>query len=146
MRGGSEPAGAGAVLVTDDGYRLPLGECGAGGERLIEPVRAQRLAGLGYQLGLAQARALLEEAPDLSVAARSTASVTLNLAAYARLAFAEDDPERAARLEGAAEGLRRRAGLRVWPTLRQWPLKRQPGRGPCPQPMISAGTRRSSWA
>ena len=41
------------------------------------------------------------------------------LAAYARLAFAEGDPERAARLEGAAEGLRHRVGLRAWPHLRR---------------------------
>ena len=68
---------------------------------------------------LPQARALLDEALDLSVAARSTAGVTLCLAAYARLAFAEGDPGHAALLAGAAEGLRRRAGLRVWPTLRQ---------------------------
>jgi predicted ATPase len=67
---------------------------------------------------LRQTRVLLDEALDLSVAARSTAGVALCLAAYARLAFAEGDPARAARLAGAAEGLRRRAGLRVWPTLR----------------------------
>ena len=53
------------------------------------------------------------------MAARSTASVTVCLAAQARLAFAQDDPERAARLQSAADGLRRRVGLRVWPTLRQ---------------------------
>jgi hypothetical protein len=40
-------------------------------------------------------------------------------AAYTRLEFAEGDPERAARLEGAAEGLRKRVGLRAWPMLRQ---------------------------
>jgi predicted ATPase len=68
---------------------------------------------------LSQARALLDQALDLSVAARSTASVTACLAAHARLAFADDDPERAARLQGAAEGLRQRAGLRVWLPLRQ---------------------------
>jgi tetratricopeptide (TPR) repeat protein len=67
---------------------------------------------------LRQTRVLLDEALDLSVAARSTAGVALCLAAYARLAFAEGHPARAARLAGAAEGLRRRAGLRVWPTLR----------------------------
>ena len=44
--------------------------------------------------------------------------MTLCLSAYAWLALAEDDPERAARLEGAAEGLRRRVGLRAWPILR----------------------------
>jgi hypothetical protein len=68
---------------------------------------------------LPQARAVLEEALELSVAARSTGGVTLCLAAYAQLAFAEGDGERTALLEGAADGLRRRAGLRVWPTLRQ---------------------------
>ena len=39
--------------------------------------------------------------------------------AYAWLAFADGDPERAALLEGAAEGLRRRVGLRAWPHLRR---------------------------
>ena len=68
---------------------------------------------------LRQARAVLEEALELSVAARSTGGVTLCLTAYAQLAFAEGDRGRAALLAGAAEGLRRRAGLRVWPTLRQ---------------------------
>jgi predicted ATPase len=67
---------------------------------------------------LRQARVLLDEALDLSLAARSTASVTLCLAAYGRLASAEGDPGRAAQLAGAAEGLRRRAGLQLWPTLR----------------------------
>jgi len=44
--------------------------------------------------------------------------VTLCLAAQARLAFGEGDPERTALLEGAADGLRRRVGLRAWPMLR----------------------------
>jgi hypothetical protein len=68
---------------------------------------------------LRQARSVLDEALELSVAARSTGGVTLCLAAYAQLAFAEGHPQQAARLEGAAEGLRRRVGLRAWPTLRQ---------------------------
>ena len=55
----------------------------------------------------------------LSLAARSTPFVTLCLAGYAQLAFADGDPERAALLEGAAEGLRRRVGLRAWPHLRR---------------------------
>jgi predicted ATPase len=83
-------------------------------------------AGFRMQLGILavlrgrpdEARALLDEALDRSLAARSTAFVTLCLVGYAQLAFAEGEPERAARLEGAAEGLRRRAGLRVWPALR----------------------------
>ena len=45
--------------------------------------------------------------------------MTLCLAGYAQLALAEGDPQRAARLEGAAEGLRRRVGLSAWPPLRR---------------------------
>ena len=63
---------------------------------------------------LDEARALLAEALDLSLTARSTQLVTLCLTGYARLAFADGDPERAARLQGAAEGLRRRVGLSAW--------------------------------
>ena len=66
---------------------------------------------------LDEARPLLE-ALDLSVATRSTPVVTLCLAGYAQLALADDDPARAALLEGAAEGLRRRVGLPAWPHLR----------------------------
>ncbi len=68
---------------------------------------------------LEEARALLDEALNLSLAARSTPFVTLSLTAYARLTLAEGDPERAAMLEGAAEGLRQRVGLRAWPMLRR---------------------------
>jgi tetratricopeptide (TPR) repeat protein len=66
-----------------------------------------------------EARGLLEEALELSLAAHSTRSVTLCLAAFARLALVEGDPQRAALLAGAAEGLRRRAGLRAWPLRRR---------------------------
>jgi ATP/maltotriose-dependent transcriptional regulator MalT len=66
-----------------------------------------------------EARALLAEALDLSLAARSTPFVTLCLSGYAWLAFAEDHPDRAGRLAGAAEGLRRRLGLSAWPLLRR---------------------------
>jgi len=45
--------------------------------------------------------------------------VTLCLSAYAQLALAEGDPDRAALLEGAAEGLRRRVGPPAWPHLRR---------------------------
>ena len=51
--------------------------------------------------------------------ARSTPFVTLCLAGYAQLAFADGHPEQAALLEGAAEGLRRRVGLAAWPHLRR---------------------------
>jgi predicted ATPase len=66
-----------------------------------------------------EARALLDEALSLSLAAHSTRGVTLCLAAFARWALAAGDPERAVLLAGAAEGLSRRAGLRAWPILRQ---------------------------
>jgi len=93
---------------------------------LAEPIGGDRLAaGPRVQLGvlavlrgrLDEARPLLE-ALDLSVATRSTPVVTLCLAGYAQLALADDDPDRAALLEGAAEGLRRRVGLPAWPHLR----------------------------
>jgi hypothetical protein len=45
--------------------------------------------------------------------------MTLCLAAYAWLALAEGDPERAALLEGAAQGIRQRVGLPTWPLLRR---------------------------
>jgi predicted ATPase len=68
---------------------------------------------------LDRARELLAEALTRSVRAHSTGSVTLCLMAFARLALAEGDPERAALLAGAAGGLRQRVGLRVWPMLRR---------------------------
>jgi tetratricopeptide (TPR) repeat protein len=68
---------------------------------------------------LQEAQALLDEGLDLSLAAHSTQLVTLCLAVVARLALVEGDPERAALLAGAAEGLRRRVGLRAWPLQQQ---------------------------
>jgi hypothetical protein len=67
---------------------------------------------------LDQARVILDDALALSVTAHSTDSVTRCLIAFARLALAGGDHERAALLVGAAEGMRRRAGLRAWPILR----------------------------
>ncbi len=66
-----------------------------------------------------EARAPLDEGLELSLVAHSTRSVTLCLAAFAGWAFVAGDPERAALLAGAAEGLRRRAGLQAWPMLRR---------------------------
>jgi hypothetical protein len=68
---------------------------------------------------LDQARDLLDEALDQGLAANITSSVTLGLIAFARLARADGDPGRAALLAAAAEGLRRRPGLQVWPVLRR---------------------------
>ena len=64
------------------------------------------------------ARPLLEEALDLSLAGPVTQFVALSLAGYACLAYAEGDLQQAAQLEGAAEGLRHRVGLPAWPFLR----------------------------
>jgi predicted ATPase len=91
----------------------------SGGDWLAAGSRAQ-LGILNVLRGrLDEARPLLDEALELSLAARSTPFVTLCLAAYACLAFAEGDPERAALLEGAADGLRRRVGQPAWPHLRR---------------------------
>jgi predicted ATPase len=68
---------------------------------------------------LEDAQALLEEALDRSLAARSTQLVTLCLAGFAQLTFAEGNAEQAALLAGAAEGLRRLVGLRAWPSHRR---------------------------
>ena len=68
---------------------------------------------------LDQARDLLDEALDQGLAADTASSVALGLIAFARLALADGDPGRAALLAAAAEGLRRRAGLQVWPVLRR---------------------------
>jgi ATP/maltotriose-dependent transcriptional regulator MalT len=66
-----------------------------------------------------EARALLDEGLELSLATHSTRNLTLCLTAFAQLAFVGGDGEQAALLPGAAEGLRRRAGLRAWPLQRQ---------------------------
>lgn len=71
----------------------------------------------------AEAHTLLDEALDLSLVLHSTRNVTLILGAYAQLCFEEGDPDRSALLMGAAEGLRRRAGLRIWPTVQRGPAE-----------------------
>ena len=67
---------------------------------------------------IGEAQKLLDQALDLSLAARNAPFVTLCLAAHARLVFGEGDLEQTVLLEGAAEGLRQRLGLRAWPMLR----------------------------
>jgi predicted ATPase len=68
---------------------------------------------------LNEARAQLDQGLDRSLAAHSTLLVSLCLVGFARLALVEGDPERAARLAGAADGLRRRVALRAWPMVRR---------------------------
>jgi tetratricopeptide (TPR) repeat protein len=94
------------------------------GERLDSPWQT---ASSRVQLGLlaamqgrlAEAHDLLGEALSLSLALHTTPLMTLCLGAFGRLALAEGDPTRAATLAGAAEGLRRRAGVRPWPMQRR---------------------------
>ena len=134
LRGQDEPVFTAMAALTAGSLETTLGRyddalrhlCEA--RDLAERVRGDWLAaGSRVQLGildvvrgsLDEARPLLEEALDRSLAARSTSFVTLCLAGYAQLAFADGDPDRAALLEGAAEGLRRRVGLRAWPHLRR---------------------------
>jgi predicted ATPase len=66
-----------------------------------------------------EARTLLDEGLELSLATHSTRNVTLCLTAFAQLAFVQGQGERAALLAGAAEGLRQRVGLRAWPLQQQ---------------------------
>jgi len=68
---------------------------------------------------LNEARAELDNAVEQGLAVHSTRNVTLSLAAFAAVALAEGDAERAAQLLGAADGMRRRAGLRPWPEARR---------------------------
>jgi hypothetical protein len=133
LRGQDEPVFTAMAAFTAGSLNTALGRY----DDAVRPMREARdlaeraggdwlAAGSRMQLGILavlrgrpdEAQELLDEALDRSLAGHSTAFVTLCLAGYAQLAFAEGDPERAALLEGAAEGLRRRAGLRVWPTLR----------------------------
>ena len=134
LRGQDEPVFTGMAAYTAGSLEMALGRYDDALRHLREARDlAERAggdwvaAGSRVQLGilavlrgsLDAARPLLEEALDLSLAARSTPFVTLCLAGYAWLAFADGDPDRAALLEGAAEGLRRRVGLSAWPHLRR---------------------------
>jgi tetratricopeptide (TPR) repeat protein len=90
-----------------------------GNTRLIAASMVQ-LGTLAVMLGRAdEARALLNEGLDLTVELNVVRNVILCLAVFAQLAFEEADPEQAALLAGAAEGLRERAGLRAWPAVRK---------------------------
>jgi predicted ATPase len=134
LRGQDEPAFTAMAAFTAGSVDLALGRYDDALGHLLEARDlAERsggdwlAAGSRVQLGimavlrgsLDEARVLLDEALDLSVAARSTPFVTLCLSGYAQLASAEGDPDRAALLEGAADGLRRRVGLPAWPHLRR---------------------------
>jgi len=135
LRGQDEPIFMGMAAFTTGSLEMALGRYDDALPHLREARDlAERIggnwlaAGPRVQLGilavlrgrLEDARPLLDEALDLSMAAHSALFfVTLCLAGYAQLAFADGDPDRAALLEGAAEGLRRRVGLPAWPHLRR---------------------------
>jgi predicted ATPase len=134
LEGQDEPVFTGMAAFTAGSLEMALGRYDDALRHLLEGRDlAERTggdwlaAGPRVQLGilavlrgrLDEARPLLGEALDLSLAARSTPFVTLCLVGYAQLAFADGHPDRAALLEGAAEGLRRRVGLPAWPHLRR---------------------------
>jgi len=68
---------------------------------------------------LDEARALLDEALQLSLVTHSTPIAAMCLFVFARAALAEGDAQVAAELAGIADGLRRRLGHRAWPGLRR---------------------------
>jgi predicted ATPase len=113
------------TLGLDDAAREHLGEAdelgGRFGNTWLESGARTQLASLAVRAGrLDEARAQLEASVDASEGhALSTQTVTLSLIAYAQLALAEGDAGRAAMSLGAADGLRRRAGLRAWPSMRR---------------------------
>jgi hypothetical protein len=87
---------------------------------LRSSARAQ-LASLEVHAGrLDEARALLVRSVDAGDDAElSTLTVTFSLVVTAQLALAHGDARRAAMALGAADGLRRRAGLKAWPSTRR---------------------------
>jgi predicted ATPase len=87
----------------------------------LESSARSQLASLAVSAGrLDEARALVVGSVDASEDTElTTLTVTFSLVASAQLALAEGDARRAAMALGAADGLRRRAGLRAWPAARR---------------------------
>jgi predicted ATPase len=134
LRGQDEPVFTAMAAFTAGSVETALGRYDDAEHHLREvrdlvgrPDEDWLAAGSGVELGilavlqgrLDEARALLAEALDMSLAVRSTPFVTLCLSGYAQLASAAGDPDRAALLEGAADGLRQRVGQPAWPHLRR---------------------------
>ncbi|MGY1616568.1 DUF4062 domain-containing protein [Geodermatophilus sp. SYSU D00691] len=112
------------VLGRDEAARAHLAEVADLGARfgnawLTSAARAQ-LAALAVRAGREdEARALLVASVDAPADTDvSTLTLSLSLVAAAVLALARGDARRAATALGAADGLRRRAGLRSWPAAR----------------------------
>jgi predicted ATPase len=91
------------------------------GNAWLESAARTQLASLAISGGdLDEARGLLVESVDGGEGTElSTLTVTFALVAAAELALAEEDAQRAAMALGAADGLRKRAGLRAWPSTRR---------------------------
>ena len=112
-------------LGRDDAARASLTEVNELGGQFdnnwLESSARSQLASLAVRAGrLDEARALLVESVDESEDTElSTLTVTFSLVASAQLALSEGDARRAAMALGAADGLRRRAGLRAWPSTRR---------------------------
>ncbi|WP_116451623.1 ATP-binding protein [Blastococcus litoris] len=111
--GRPEPARAHLTEVAGLGRR-------AGNRWLVSAALAQ-LAALAVWTGRPEeARPLLLESVDGGADADiSTLTLTFSLVARAHLALARGDGRGAATALGAADGLRRRAGLRAWPAARR---------------------------
>ena len=113
------------TLGRDDAAHAHLTEVNALGGRMgnnwLESSARSQLAALAVRAGrLDEAQALLVASVDAGEATEpSTITVTFALVASAQLALAEGDVRRAATALGAADGLRRRAGLRAWPATRR---------------------------
>ena len=114
-----------ATLGKDEVARAHLGEVNALGSQFdnnwLESTARTQLAALAVRSGrLDEARALLIASVDASEDSEvSTLTLTFSLVASAQLALAQGDARRAATALGAADGLRRRAGLRAWPSTRR---------------------------
>jgi hypothetical protein len=134
LRAHDEPYWTGVAVVTVAGYEMATGRNDDARRHLLECREAADRSGYDWlsawsrtqlaTLALASdhwddARALLDESLGLSLTIHSNRNVSLILLGFARLAVAAHDPERAARLAGAADGLRKRYGHRPWPALQQ---------------------------
>jgi predicted ATPase len=113
------------TLGRDEVARAHLGEVNALGSQFdnnwLESTARTQLAALAVRSGrLDEARALLLASVDASEDTEvSTLTLTFSLVTSAQLALAQGDARRAATALGAADGLRRRAGLRAWPSTRR---------------------------
>ena len=134
LRRSNDPLGSFALLTVgmlelalgqDDSARAHLSEVDELGSQFgnnwLEASSRTQLAMLAVRSGrLAEADALLAESVR---AIRETTPITLTvtfaLVAHAQLVLARGETSRAAMALGAADGLRARAGLRVWPIARR---------------------------